>query len=846
MPAEAQSLLPRKPWEQSTNYSISSSSTWNTQYFSSADFGASSPGLSGGTDPGLGTNPLITLYTYDTLANLTCAVPEKGTDTSGFTTCAAAPATWRPRSFVYDSLSRLTSATNPESGTITYSYDANGNVATKVAPVPNKIPADTSSPQTVTTTFYYDVLNRLTKKTYSDGTATAQYGYDGGALSGCTYAVPTLSDTNPIGRRTSMCDGSGATHWALDIASGTGWKTTEARNIAGVTKNTVSQDNFGGMLNQLTYPSGRVIAYTPNGSSGTAGRYLSAIDTANSINYAQGATYAPFGALLTMTNGAAPITVTNSYNERLQPATLSAATAANTLFSRTYDFHRANGDNGNVFQVINNLDNLRNQSFTYDALNRIATAQSAATSGTKCWGESFTVDVWSNLTNKTVTKCTAEMLNVPATTKNQISGYCYDLAGNLLGTSGCPSLPYTPTYTYDGENRLKAAGGVTYTYDGDGNRVKKSNGTLYWGPLAESDLSASTTSWKEYVFFDDKRIARRDASNSSVHYFYSDHLGSSSVIANATGTLPVEEDLDYFPYGGIAYGTQSDHYLFTGKERDTESGLDNFGARFDSSTLGRFMTPDWAAKPTTVPYAKFGDPQTLNLYAYVENAPVNQADADGHCGPGEQEGQGANAQCNPGSNPGTPDNTAPGPQNSPALQWIQTEAAGTVEYGKEVFNILSALPYVGPFFGAGSASVSASQGKTGEATTSAALAALSVVPAGGDLKAGVVAGEAGRFSSLVGKVGDELVAHHMPQAALGFTSRAEGGALVMQQAEHVMTRTFGGRGMATAGADAGMPFRSVLAKDIRDVRGIVGSKYNEGMQKLTQYYHENFPGLISK
>src|SRR5579864_1376546 len=51
-------------------------------------------------------------------------------------------------------------------------------------------------------------------------------------------------------------------------------------------------------------------------------------------------------------------------------------------------------------------------------------------------------------------------------------------------------------------------------------------------------------------------------------------------------------------------------------------------------TLGRFMTPDWAAKPTTVPYASFGDPQTLNLYSYVENAPVNRADADGHTGLG--------------------------------------------------------------------------------------------------------------------------------------------------------------------------------------------------------------------
>lgn len=60
---------------------------------------------------------------------------------------------------------------------------------------------------------------------------------------------------------------------------------------------------------------------------------------------------------------------------------------------------------------------------------------------------------------------------------------------------------------------------------------------------------------------------------------------------------------------------------FTGKERDTESGLDDFGARYFASNLGRFMTPDWADKPASVPYANFGDPQSLNLYSYVENGP---------------------------------------------------------------------------------------------------------------------------------------------------------------------------------------------------------------------------------
>jgi RHS repeat-associated protein len=92
-------------------------------------------------------------------------------------------------------------------------------------------------------------------------------------------------------------------------------------------------------------------------------------------------------------------------------------------------------------------------------------------------------------------------------------------------------------------------------------------------------------------------------------------------INNSTTT-----EANYF-YGGLLRCA----YKFTGKERDSESNLDNFGARYFTSTMGRFMTPDWAARPTAIPYAVFGDPQSLNLYGYVRNDPVSRADADGHC-----------------------------------------------------------------------------------------------------------------------------------------------------------------------------------------------------------------------
>lgn len=69
---------------------------------------------------------------------------------------------------------------------------------------------------------------------------------------------------------------------------------------------------------------------------------------------------------------------------------------------------------------------------------------------------------------------------------------------------------------------------------------------------------------------------------------------------------------------------------FTDKERDTESGLDYFGARYYASNMGRWMSPDWADKPEAVPYSSLDDPQTLNLYGYVRNNPLSKADPDGH------------------------------------------------------------------------------------------------------------------------------------------------------------------------------------------------------------------------
>ena len=64
---------------------------------------------------------------------------------------------------------------------------------------------------------------------------------------------------------------------------------------------------------------------------------------------------------------------------------------------------------------------------------------------------------------------------------------------------------------------------------------------------------------------------------------------------------------------------------FTGKERDPETGLDNFGARHYASTLGRFIEPD----PLYLELRRRADPQPLNLYTYTRNNPLQHTDPTG-------------------------------------------------------------------------------------------------------------------------------------------------------------------------------------------------------------------------
>jgi RHS repeat-associated protein len=215
---------------------------------------------------------------------------------------------------------------------------------------------------------------------------------------------------------------------------------------------------------------------------------------------------------------------------------------------------------------------------------------------------------------------------------NQPDGYCYDAAGNLLNDG-------THSYTYDAENRIISVDSgqtATYTYNAEGQRIRNvsSAGTAdYLYDLAGhqiTQLNGSGGDYRNEIYAGGRHVATYRSS--TTYFVQSDWQGTERAVTSLNGAQC--ETVTNLPFGDSqatngSCGDPSPMH-FTGQQRDTETNLDYFGGRFYASAMGRFVTPDWDGKPVTVPYADFGDPQSLNLYAYVRNSPVVRVDLTGH------------------------------------------------------------------------------------------------------------------------------------------------------------------------------------------------------------------------
>jgi RHS repeat-associated protein len=147
--------------------------------------------------------------------------------------------------------------------------------------------------------------------------------------------------------------------------------------------------------------------------------------------------------------------------------------------------------------------------------------------------------------------------------------------------------------------------------------------------------------------------------NPNLQWLVTDQLGTPRLIFDKTGSLAGVKHHDYLPFGeelfaGTGGRTATMGYTppgnnaadgarqkFTQKERDIETGLDYFGARYYSSTQGRFTSPDELTggpheifeevlPPDPLLYAEPTEPESFNKYDYCLGNPLRYVDPDGH------------------------------------------------------------------------------------------------------------------------------------------------------------------------------------------------------------------------
>ena len=556
----------------------------------------------------------LTSYGYDTLNNLTTV--NQGA---------------QARSFAYDSLSRLKSATNPESGLIQYAYDNNGNLTSKI------------DARSITTTYGYDALNRVIARSYNDNiTPAVAYTYDNlpnakGKLTSVTNGTLTNGViSNPLSvTQYQAFDTMGRVTQSQQWVDGTAYGSNPMTYIY----------NLSGALIEEKYPSGRTVKNVLDAGGDLAIVQSSKNVAAGYFNYAKNFTYTAAGAVSSMQlgNGKWESTI---FNNRLQPTQIALGTTNGGTDQLKLNFdYGAAINNGNVLSQQITVPTTggvagftATQTYSYDSLNRLKNATEMI-GGAQSWKQTFNYDRYGNRnfemasTTTPAPGCQQVVCNPTVDPNtNKLVGYTFDNAGNTTKDA------QGKKFTYDGENKqtkvetVDGNGKVTgtvgeYVYDGDGKRVKK-----YLPSSGETTIFVYDASGKMVAEYS---TTVEPSATARVSYLTTDQLGSPRMTTDRDGK--VFSRRDFMPFGeeitqaitgqrnvNLHYGDDGLRQKFTSYERDTETEDDFAQARYYNSKLGRFTSVD-----PTMASADIINPQTFNRYVYVGNNPVNITDPTG-------------------------------------------------------------------------------------------------------------------------------------------------------------------------------------------------------------------------
>jgi RHS repeat-associated protein len=560
-----------------------------------------------------------TKYTYDVNGNMT-----------GVTQNAqAASGSQQTRTYVFDMIGRITSETNPETGSsaITYVYDkltsdASCGTVTSAGDLLKRTDAKGN-----VTCYTYDGMHRVTNLAYSGpdsaSSPTKTFVYDSATFNGTAMS-------NPKGRRVEAYTGASGAKVTDEFFSYSArgeltdvWQCTPHSGTNGC----ASVSNYYHLTT----------AYWANGAVSSLGNNIIGLPSQSYGVDGMGRT-----STVSASSGQNPVTATSrSLSSSMYSVTFGSGdtdtfyTDPNTGRQTKYVFN-VNGatntgqtnwnQNGSLgsFQITDNISgtgDTQTCNYTHDDLARIASVN-CANGGTNKWNQNFSFDAFGNISKIVPGGGTGVSFQPTyATSSNWITA----LPGVTPTTDPAGRMTYdgSHTYTWDAESKLVGVDSTTITYDALGRTVEKNvSGTytqIVYG-TAGNKFATMTGQTLVKALIPLPAAVAVYTSSGLAYYRHRDHLGSSRLATTPSRTMYASTA--YGPYGEPYAQTGTTDLSFTGQDQDTTSGMYDFLNRRYNPVQGRWLSPDPAGSGAVDPT----NPQTWNRYAYVLNNPLQSTD----------------------------------------------------------------------------------------------------------------------------------------------------------------------------------------------------------------------------
>lgn len=515
--------------------------------------------------------------------------------------------------YSYNSSGSLTSVTDPNNNNTTYTYNNQGLLSQTTYPSPLGI-----------TSFTYNSSNRIASETDGNGNTTS-YTYDGlGDITQISYAdgSSVTYQYDADGNLSSMTDGSGTTTYQYDALNDLVQETLPNGQTIKYTwdgnGNMLSKTDQGGPTTYKYSPDNQVTSVTdPNGATTT----LSYDNNGNEVK-------------VEYPNG---VTETKTYNNSNQLTNIASTdSSGKTLTSYTYSYtDPSTGDaTGQIYKETDTNGNVT--TYQYDGLNRLTNATITNSSGTVTNQYQYTYDNAGNMLSETHNGSTTYMTYNAANELTAVGStdYGYDANGNLISGRLARSIGQEPlSISYNDANQTTmiqpeqrlTANLIQYSmsYRGTGQTERTAEGdNTFQNDI--TGISAETTSAGTSYFTrtpEGQLISERVPTGT--YYYLMDGMGSVVALVNSSGT--VVNQYQYDPYGTAisANETVSNPFRWIGALYDSDTGFYKIGARYYSPAMARWtqLDPSMAIIQS--------NPQSLNLYTYGQDNPINNIDITG-------------------------------------------------------------------------------------------------------------------------------------------------------------------------------------------------------------------------